>query len=548
MARFRCFWFVCALVLAVVSCVPIDSFGRGHPITKASPTPVQAQQVVTLTASVTVGGSDVATPVPTRSTPLSPAKAEVTRTPPALVEKERDDARAVVEAFCRAVSKGDVEAAMSYWHLGAPDQPAGYADEMRRLVAGWATGQHWFIVGEAKYGGLVGPHNYQQLVASDPRAQKAVVTVMVDGREGAFHLDKIDTAWLISGYVPPGTPLAPVGDRVPAPKPVYMKGRDVFRVGVSGEEQIGTFPEDASHLEWGRLGLAYVSDHQIQVLHPYEGTTHVWFSFPERAGQDFDLRWSDDGLALAYSVAWDEPDGSRHVELGVLSGAQQQTIIDTRVARAAGPTPTPPPMPPASPMSGFAILHIVGFDRADGRVAVTPLGGQDRYSAVWFYGATTAQFAGETLVNVEIYEMALAPDQTLLAVSRPGRVEVWPLGTDAPPMVVELPENTHAAGLCWSTDGQRLAYLVNEGPASGLDAGLTQGLWVWQEGHARQLQTVNQQAMLHGWVPGTDEVVLEVLDPVAAQMSLMLVDMETGVNRPAGVPEMARLVGWSADY
>jgi len=53
---------------------------------------------------------------------------------------------------------------------------------------------------------------------------------------------------------------------------------------------------------------------------------------------------------------------------------------------------------------------------------------------------------------------------------------------------------------------------------------------------------------MHAWVPGTDEVVLEVLDPVAAQMSLMLVDMETGVNRPAGVPEMARLVGWSADY
>ncbi|RLC64517.1 MAG: hypothetical protein DRI48_07590 [Chloroflexi bacterium] len=163
-------------------------------------------------------------------------------------------------------------------------------------------------------------------------------------------------------------------------------------VWLSGEGKpraIGSLPGDAAYRTLGRHGLAYVSANQIQVLDLTDGTTRTLYDLGERRpGQDFDLRWLDgvreddegnESSRLAYAVAWDEPDGSRLVELGLIQGLDRRAV--GTVARPAGPTPTSPSIPPVEPGPGFANLKILGYDIHD-RLVVTPVGCQGRYSVL----------------------------------------------------------------------------------------------------------------------------------------------------------------------
>jgi hypothetical protein len=102
---------------------------------------------------------------------------------------------------------------------------------------------------------------------------------------------------------------------------------------------ISPLPDDAGHLTLGLHYLAYVSDSHIWVLGLADGTTRALINFGQRPGQDFNLRWANDSSVLAYAVAWNEPDESRKVELGVTDG-HQQTVVDTLTARPASPAPT----------------------------------------------------------------------------------------------------------------------------------------------------------------------------------------------------------------
>jgi len=113
---------------------------------------------------------------------------------------------------------------------------------------------------------------------------------------------------------------------------------------------------------------------------------------------------------------------------------------------------------------------------------------------------------------------------------------------------VKLPDDTHAALLRWSPDGQRLAYLLNEGSDPGLDVSITQSLRVWESGQAHEVTSLDgQAAMLHGWACGNEQVILETLDPANTQTIIALIDVETGESQPVAVPEMARIVGCLAD-
>ena len=281
-----------------------------------------------------------------------------------------------------------------------------------------------------------------------------------------------------------------------------------------------------------------------------DGTIRTLLEFPNRAGQDFDLRWSTDGSTLAYAVAWDELDGSRLVELGTTSGYRQVTL-DTRIARPAGPTPTPPPMPPIPPAPGFASLAILGFDPFAGRLAVTQAGGEDHHSAIWVYDSWTGRRVESWPVNVEAQAMALSPNLVQLAIATSATLQVWPSGTDASPMVVELPPDTHSTWLSWSPDGQRLAFLLNEGIAPSLDASSSLGLWIWEaeRGQARQLlPVISPEAVLHGWTADGKAVVLETLDGISRQCTLSLIDVETGQIKPISLPENSRVLGWIGNY
>ena len=495
------------------------------------------------------------TPVPPTATSLQqgeqpPAQPVATPTSTSglsIIGEQGGAAREVVVAFFQAVLAGNVEEALGYWNLERPDQPAEHVEFIRQMVDRWAAGGHRFTVGGTTYGGLVAPQDYQPLDEDDPRVTGALVKVRIDDVQGVFDLEKTDGHWQICGWIVVDDSL---GGSVGAGL-VYLKDRVVYGPGERGARPIGTLSDDAAYLTLGPRELAYVSRNEIQTFSLADGTTRVLLEFPARAGHDFNLRWSNDGSALAYAVAWDEPDGSRVVELGTHDGSQH-TVVGVLIARPAGPTPTLQSEPPVSPEPGYANLAILNFDLSAGCLAVTQVGGQERYYAMWVFDPQTGQRIDGMPVAPsvpDVQEIALSPDTRRLALALAGVLQVWPLGTDAPPERVELPMETHATWLSWSPDGRYLAYLLSEGVAPGLDASPALALEVWetQTGQARRLvSTLDTYATLHGWTANSRAVVLETMDDTG-QATVSLVDVVTGQSTPIPLPEGSRVVGWASN-
>ncbi len=113
------------------------------------------------------------------------------------------DAQQVITDFFQALSAGDVEGALSYWDLFQPDQPSDYSANIRKIVTGWATGKHEFVIGAMTYSGLVAPGDYQTLPESDSRVSDATASVRIDGAAYTFSLTTGKGGWWIEGYTTP---------------------------------------------------------------------------------------------------------------------------------------------------------------------------------------------------------------------------------------------------------------------------------------------------------------------------------------------------------
>jgi hypothetical protein len=337
---------------------------------------------------------------------------------------------------------------------------------------------------------------------------------------------------------------------------VYLEEEIVYLLSQRGACPIGPLPGDAGYLTLGAHYLAYVSRNQVWTFSLADGTSRALFEFPNRPGQDLSLRWSRDGSALAYAVAWEESDGSRMVELGTTDG-YRQTVVETLVARPAGPTPTPPPEPPVPPEPGFAMLEILGFDRLAGRLVVMPVGGIEGKSRMWAYDVRRRERLWEqpwpTAVSPPTVPV-LSPDLAWLAASTgtplavSGMLQVYRtdrIGVDR--TYVELPTGTHATWLSWSPDSQRLAYLLNEGAAPGLDVSPSLGLWVWEAetGQVRQVASViSPEAALHGWTADGQALVLQTLCGISRRVTVSLIDVTDGEATLIPLPEGGRVLGW----
>ncbi|MGQ9600664.1 MAG: TolB family protein, partial [Anaerolineae bacterium] len=329
---------------------------------------------------------------------------------------------------------------------------------------------------------------------------------------------------------------------------LVLKEGVVYLLNEDGERTIGPLPEDAGCLAVSPRYLAYVSGNRIQVLSLMDGTIRTLLEFPDRTGQDFNLRWSTDGSTLAYAVAWNESDGSRLAELGTTDG-YWQTTLDTQVARPAGPTPTPPSMPPVPPEPGFANFHILGFDRAAGRLVAMPVGGQEGKTKIWTYDLRRGQRVEQGWPTAVVPPLipALSPDLALLAAAQPGTLQIYrteKIGVDR--TYVELPTGTHATWLAWSPDSQRLAFLLSEGAAPALDVSATLGLWIWESesDQARSLSlTISPEAVLHGWTADGKAVVFETWDAISGQGIVSLLDVATE-QVTLSLPGGTRVLGW----
>jgi len=316
-------------------------------------------------------------------------------------------------------------------------------------------------------------------------------------------------------------------------------------VSLLGVRAVASLAGDAAYRAWGQRRLAYVSANQIRVLDPIDGTDRILYDLGERGKSlDYNLAWLGGADAdLAYAVAWDEPDGGRAVELGVIDDSDRRSV--RIVAREAGLVPTLPPAPPADPWPGFANLRILGRD-ARGRLIVIPVGGQEHFTALWAVDLRTGWREAAPL-DVEAFAVALSADARWLAVVASGAIHIRELTADGATALVELPAQTHAGWPTWSPDGQRLAFLVHEGAEPALDVSPARALDVWevQTGQARRVTSgLGAYPALLGWTADSRAVLVEAFDGQRGELQVSLVDVETGRRVPWPVPPGCSIVGW----
>lgn len=317
-------------------------------------------------------------------------------------------------------------------------------------------------------------------------------------------------------------------------------------------------PDVAASRTLGPRYLAYVLDARLFVLDPATGEAREVMNFAERGmdrGLDVSLCWSQGGKMLAYAAAHEAADGSRRVEVGVVNGYEQRGLAILE-ARPAGPTPTPPPMPPAPPEPGFANLHLLGYDVLANILVAVPVGGQERYSAVWVMNARS----GDRIKTVPLSEpdqitaLALSPDATRLAVARvgregvPARLELYPVvGEPAAPETHNLPFQGYVMDLRWSPDGESLAFLVNVGEP-GLEATPTAALWVMtvsDHSHRELLKLESPEGRLIDWVPEPPgHLLVAWLEGFTREVRHQRIDVATGNTTDLSLPPDADVLGW----
>jgi len=364
------------------------------------------------------------------------------------------------------------------------------------------------------------------------------------------------------GHSPKPTPTRQPPPTTPSAEP--LPAALVYRIPAGPESEIHVLEPDGvdhraltlpSHAGYYRVAgrrLAYTLNDVIYLADLIDGTTQALYGVSGRLAPDFDLCWSSDGRVLAYALAYEEADGSRMVELGTLDGDQQE-VITVLTARSAGPTPAPSSIPSVSPPAGFANLHLVGFDRAAGRILAVPVGGAESYKAVLAFDTATGQ---RTVVLAfdeprAIQEVTASPNLTRLAIHfTPAQIAIYNLTVlQAAPRTYDTSAGVHPGAAHWSPDGQRLAFLLYEGEAPDLAAAPARGLWVLDaiEMQAYEVTKLEgPEATLIGWAPDGGVLLVEWLDALSRGRHHQLMDIATDQVENIALPPGAGVMGWAS--
>ncbi len=302
------------------------------------------------------------------------------------------------------------------------------------------------------------------------------------------------------------------------------------------------------HLAYTLDGIPYVVDLSTGVVHPI-------YEAQDRPDPDWDLFWSGDGQALAYALAWDEPSGSRMVELGTYDedGRRTVTVLTARLRAAV----TPPAKPPAPAQQGFSLLSVLGFDRIAGRILAAPAGGEERHSAIWAFDIGTGdQTTLLTFDDPEAVEgLAVSPDLAFLAVRlTPARIVVTNLA--APQAALRsfvAPAGTHPGPMHWSPDGRWLTFLLCEGQAPGLAETPARALWVLDTATMQAHQGMplpsrpppsTNSAVVTGWHPEGKALLIRWHGGTPRRRHFQLVDADSWQATEWDLGEGARPIGW----
>jgi hypothetical protein len=109
------------------------------------------------------------------------------------------EAAVMLKDFVEAVSRGNVDGALTYWNTKQPGQPSGYAANVRKMVQEWADKKRQLVLGEITYFGRDTTGKSVAMPVTDPRVEQAIAKVQIDGVEYQFYLTQLKGGWYIEG-------------------------------------------------------------------------------------------------------------------------------------------------------------------------------------------------------------------------------------------------------------------------------------------------------------------------------------------------------------
>lgn len=334
---------------------------------------------------------------------------------------------------------------------------------------------------------------------------------------------------------------------------VYIQQNTLYLLRKLGPVALTTVSENALVKTLGPRYLAYVLSGHVELIDLLDGSSRPVHTYNHLPAQAYDLCWSNDGSLLAFALAEKQWDGACRADVAVTNGRDLHILSDI-TRQASLPAPQPDQTPPDAPGLDFTHLELLGLDGRAGSVWVTPAGGFGSHSRIWTFDVENRQLLKDqpwpTTVTPQ-RRLALSPDMNYLAAALqpPGWIQVYPAGDIivGERVMAALPPKTYAGPLSWSPDGQRLAYLLFEGDAPGLDITPSRGLWVWEAEGGKSHQViplVSEAVMLHGWTGDSRGVVLAQWDGSERVVQLILVEIETGHVTHLYLPGDIQILGW----
>ncbi len=286
--------------------------------------------------------------------------------------------------------------------------------------------------------------------------------------------------------VPPPTEIplpTPTATATPGPtitgqgRLIYLLGSKVYGGGFSGDnaQEIAALGEGQviSHRLRGNR-MAYLLGLELRLLDLTQGSATTLLTLPQGAILDtFDLCWSVGGEAIAYTVAYEDPEAltfGRSVEVRVVD---LPTGEDRLVAG----------------LKDRFLVTLLGYNDASGELFIIPRGADPGFEEIVVYDGWRRDWVIKSIPiegDAMPDQSVLSPELSRLALASfdseagTGQILVYDLTLAQPTaQPLELPPGTHARCFIWSPDGQRLAYFLLSGVAYGDEVTEARGLWVW---------------------------------------------------------------------
>jgi hypothetical protein len=271
---------------------------------------------------------------------------------------------------------------------------------------------------------------------------------------------------------------------------IYLLGSKVYSGGFSGDnaQEVAALGEgqiDSPRLRGNRM--AYLLGRELRLLDLREGSATTLFTLREGAILDtFDLCWSIGGEAIAYTVAYEDPEAltfGRSVEVGVVDLPMGENHL-------------------VATLQDRFLATLLGYNDTSGELFLIPRGGDPAFGEIVVYDSRRRD---QVIKSIPIAGDAM-PDQSVLSLDFShlalasfdsergrGQILIYDLTVAQPTaQTLEIPQGTHPRYLIWSPDGQRLAYLLHSGVAYWDEVKEARGLWVWDVSEGRGIQVAEE--------------------------------------------------------